>query len=197
MARTREPSGGMRKSGVGFLTAAPVLSEVVGRKLVHPFGAENRLRARRRTRSVFARKAGRRLGGDGLETQSRKLLDAYYAGALDVTMLREEQDRLRRERDNINERMRAVDATLAQWQEVFGTAVRFATMCGTAYRKAPEGARKLYNRALFDRVLVVGGRIAEPVYAEPFPLVFGVGGFEYESLERETRLELATPTLAR
>ena len=132
-----------------------------------------------------------------VETQSRKLLDAYYAGALDVTMLREEQDRLRRERDDINERMRAVDATLAQWQEVFGTAVRFATMCGTAYRKAPDGARKLYNRALFDRLLVIGGRVAEPVYVEPFRLVFGVNGFEYGSLERETRLELATPTLAR
>ena len=48
-------------------------------------------------------------------------------------------------------------------------------MCGTAYRKAPEGARKLYNRALFDRVLVVNGRVAEPVYVEPVRLVFGGG----------------------
>ncbi len=86
---------------------------------------------------------------------------------------------------------------LAQWQEIVGSAVRFATMCGTPYRKAPEGARKLYNRALFGRLLVIGGRIAEPVYVEPFRLVFGIGEFEYASLERETGLEPATSTLGR
>ncbi len=58
-------------------------------------------------------------------------------------------------------------ARVAQWQRVFDTAVRFATMCRTAYRKAPEGARKVYNRALFDPLLIMGGRIAEPVFAEP------------------------------
>ena len=132
-----------------------------------------------------------------VEAQRRKLLDAYYAGAIDVTTLRDEQARLRAEGADVEERLRSVDATLAQWQEVFDIALRFATTCATAYRTAPDPARKLYNRALFDRLLVVDGRITEPVYAEPFGLVFGINGFEQGSLERETRLELATPTLAK
>ena len=132
-----------------------------------------------------------------VEAQRRKLLDAYYAGAIDVTTLRDEQARLRAEGSDVEERLRSVDATLAQWQEVFDIALRFAATCATACRMASDPARKLYNRAVFDRLLVVDGRISEPVYAEPFGLVLGINGFEHGSLERETRLELATPTLAR
>ena len=69
--------------------------------------------------------------------------------------------------------------------------------CGTAYRAANERTRTLYNRAVFETLIVRDGHIVEPHYAAPFGLVFGVDEFEQGSLERETRLELATPTLAR
>ena len=46
------------------------------------------------------------------------------------------------------------------------------------------------------RLLVVDGRVTEPaVYAAPFGLVVGVGGFEYGSLEREKGLEPSTTCL--
>ncbi len=79
-----------------------------------------------------------------------------------------------------------------RWSRIVGCGGCCPT---SSNRKAPEGARKLYNRALFDRLLVIGGRIAEPVYVEPFRLVFGVGEFENGSLERETGLEPATTCL--
>ena len=132
-----------------------------------------------------------------LNAQRHKLLDAYYAGAVDVMMLREEQERLRREIADVESRLRDVDATLAQWQKILDIAMRFARSCGAAYRVANERTRTLYNRAVFETLIVRDGRIAEPHYAEPFGLVFGVDEFEQGSLERETRLELATPTLAR
>ncbi|TMC48147.1 MAG: recombinase family protein [Chloroflexi bacterium] len=130
-----------------------------------------------------------------LNAQRRKLLDAYYAAAIDVAMLREEQDRLRRETADVEERLREVDATLAQWQEILGIALRFAESCGAAYRVAKERTRALYNRAVFERLIVRNGRVAEPHYAAPFDLVFGVGEFEQGSLERETGLEPATSSL--
>jgi hypothetical protein len=132
-----------------------------------------------------------------LNAQRHKLLDAYYAGAVDVVMLREEQNRLRREIADVESRLRDVDATLAQWQDILDIAGRFARSCSAAYRVANERTRTLYNRAVFDTLIVRDGRIAEPRYAEPFGLVFGVDEFEQGSLERETRLELATLTLAR
>ena len=103
-------------------------------------------------------------------------------------MLREEQDRLRRETADVEERLRGVDATLAQWQEILGIAMRFAENCGAAYGVAKERTRALYNRAVFERLIVRDGRVAEPHYAAPFGLVFGVGEFEQGSLERETGL---------
>jgi hypothetical protein len=97
----------------------------------------------------------------------------------------------------VEQRLRDVDATLAQWQEILDIAMRFAQSCGTAYRVANERTRTLYNRAVFETLIVRDGCIAEPHYAAPFGLVFGVDEFEQGSLERETRLELATLTLAR
>jgi uridine kinase len=53
-------------------------------------------------------------------------------GAVDVMMLRDEQERLRREIADVESRLRDVDATLAQWQEILDIAMRFAQSCGTA-----------------------------------------------------------------
>lgn len=115
--------------------------------------------------------------------KNRGLLDAYYAGAVDVMMLRQEQERLRRQIGDVEARLRHVDATLAQWQEILGIALRFAENCGAAYHVANERTRALYNRAVFETLIIRDGRIAEPLYAAPFGIVFGATEFEQGSLE--------------
>jgi hypothetical protein len=60
-----------------------------------------------------------------------------------------------------------------------------------------ERTRTLHKRTVFEQLIVRDGRIAETHYVAPFGTVFGTHEFEQGSLERETRLELATPTLAR
>jgi hypothetical protein len=103
-------------------------------------------------------------------------------GVVDM-MLREEQERLRREIADVECRLRDVDATLAQWREILDIAMRFAQSCGTAYRVANERSRTLCNRAVFETLIVRDGCIAEPRYAAPFGLVLGVDEFEQGSLE--------------
>ena len=61
-----------------------------------------------------------------LEGQRRKLLEAYYAGAIDVAMLREEQDRIGRETRQAEELLKSADAGLAEWQSVLDLAMRLA-----------------------------------------------------------------------
>jgi hypothetical protein len=107
-------------------------------------------------------------------------------------MLRQEQERLRREIADVEERLRDVDATLAEWQEILGIALRFAENCDAAYRVANERTRALYNRAVFETLIVRDGRIAEPRYAAPFGVVFGTTKFEQGSLERETGFSRAS-----
>jgi hypothetical protein len=92
-------------------------------------------------------------------------------------MLREEQERLRREIADVDGRLRDAGATLGQWQEILDIAMRFAQSCGAAYRVANERTRTLYNRAVFETLIVRDGVIAEPEYAPPCGIVFGVDEF--------------------
>ena len=102
-----------------------------------------------------------------LETERRKLLSAYYAGAIDVSLLRTEQERITREVHDIEQRMAAVEATLAEWQEILAIALKFATNCARAYRSANERTRKLYNAAVFDKLLSATARSPRSSTASP------------------------------
>ena len=111
--------------------------------------------------------------------QRRKLLDAYYAGAIDVTTLKTEQARIGSDIRLAEERLAAVDAHLAEWQEILETAMRFATNCATAYARASAQTRRRFNQAVFERIEVRDGKIAAYSYHPPFDLLFSSSEFEY------------------
>lgn len=110
-----------------------------------------------------------------LEEQRRKLMEAYYSGAIDLNLLREEQERLNTECRDVEECLARVDAKLAEWQEILELAVRLATDCGSSYAGAPEKTRRMLNSAFFTRLVVAGGEIRGVEYRAPFDLVFGEG----------------------
>ena len=92
------------------------------------------------------------------EAQRRKLLDAYYAGAIDVTTLKSEQARIGADIQAAKDRLGDLDANLGEWQEILDLAATFATRCGDAYRKASDRTRKQFNAAVFERLDVKDGR---------------------------------------
>jgi DNA invertase Pin-like site-specific DNA recombinase len=116
------------------------------------------------------------------ETERFKLMEAYYANAIDITMLRHEQERISAELRTIESRMSTLNATLDEWQEVMDIALRFATTCARAYQRAGDRSRKLFNSAVLERVLVRDGHIAEAEYKEPFDGLFVEPKFEYEDV---------------
>src|ERR1700680_436862 len=117
-----------------------------------------------------------------VETERRQLLDAYYAGAVDVVTLRTEQERISREARRLQERLASVDASLEEWQEVLGTAIRFASDCAAAYRRADDRIRTQFNAAMFEELLVRAGRVAGGRSRPPFDLLFGMPRFECQCL---------------
>ena len=125
------------------------------------------------------------------DTERRKLLDAYYAGAIDVTTLKAEQARIAADVRSAEERLAAVDAHLAEWQEILETAMRFATNCATAYARASNPTRRRLNQAVFTRIEVRDGKIAAVGYHPPFDLLFSSSEFEYGDLVRSSRLGLS------
>jgi site-specific DNA recombinase len=123
------------------------------------------------------------------ETERRKLLDAYYAGAIDVSVLKNEQARIGTDIRGAEERLAAVDAHLAEWQEILETAMRFATNCAKAYARASTQTRRRFNQAVFTRIDVRDGKIADVGYHPPFDLLFSSSEFEYGDLVELTGFE--------
>ena len=81
-------------------------------------------------------------------------MEAYYANAIDVTMLRREQERIGAELRAVESRQGTLDANLDDWQEVMDLAIRFSTRCATPYRRGSDRTRRLFNTAVLDQVHV-------------------------------------------
>ncbi|MFZ0666138.1 MAG: hypothetical protein WAM97_10310 [Acidimicrobiales bacterium] len=116
------------------------------------------------------------------ETERRKLLDAYYAGAIDVAVLKTEQSRIATDMCGAQERLGAVDAHLAEWQEILETAMRLATNCAKAYGRASAPTSRRFNQAVFKRIEVRDGKIVAYTCHEPFDVLFSTPEFEYRDL---------------
>ncbi len=113
------------------------------------------------------------------DAERRKLLDAYYAGAIDVAVLKAEQARIGADVRAAEERLAAVDAHLGEWQEILETAMRFATNCAKAYARAPARTRRRFNQAVFRRIEIRDGKIADYSFNEPFDVLFRMPEFEW------------------
>jgi len=127
-----------------------------------------------------------------LDAERFKLMEAYYANAIDVTMLRREQERIGAELHAVESRQAVIESSLDNWQEVMNLALRFSTSCARAYRRASDRTRKLFNAAVLDQVHVRDGHLVEAGYKEPFDLLFSVPKFEYGDLVGGRGLEPPT-----
>ena len=129
------------------------------------------------------------------ESERRKLLDAYYAGAIDVTTLKAEQARIGADIQAAKDRLADLDANLGEWQEILELAATFATRCADAYAKASDRTRKQFNAAVFERLDVKDGRLCHEQYRPPFDDIFSVPEFEYETRVEVMGFEPTASTL--
>ena len=129
------------------------------------------------------------------ETERRKLLDAYYGGAIDVAVLKTEQARIGADIRAAEERLALTDAHLAEWQEILEIALRFATNCAKAYARASTQTRRRFNHAVFQRIEVRDGKIVGYTCHEPFDTLFSTSEFEYGDFVEVSGLEPPTSTL--
>ena len=66
----------------------------------------------------------------GLEGERRKLLAAYYADAIDLHLLRQEQTRISQRTTALEARRRSLTANLNGWQVGLPPAGRTPWLCG-------------------------------------------------------------------
>ena len=101
----------------------------------------------RNVRSLTARRTN-------LEDERRRLLQAHYAGAVPLELLKEEQDRLGRELAGIQRQLDAYQADAKLVRAHVEQALDLLEDCYRLYMAAPDHLRKQLNQVFFERVLV-------------------------------------------
>ena len=89
-----------------------------------------------------------------LEDERRRLLQAHYAGAVPLELLKEEQERLGRELAGIQRQLDAYQADAKLVRAHVEQALDLLEDCYRLYMAAPDHLRKQLNQVFFEQVLV-------------------------------------------
>ncbi len=102
-----------------------------------------------------------------LEGERQKLLDAHYADAIPLDLLKTEQDRITTEIASAEGRLAAVASNFKVAKTNLERALTRVGDCAAAYAEAGPALRRQFNLAFFRRLLVddddgISGELAEP-----------------------------------
>ncbi len=129
--------------------------------------AENRAAAERATRELTTRQKR-------LLDERAKLLQAHYAGAVPLDLMKAEQDRIAAQLAEIDSRLEASRADLEVVEKNLRTALSYASNCYAAYLAANPQTRRLFNQAFFEKVYIEQDYVRADL-AEPFKTLLGGG----------------------
>ncbi len=90
-----------------------------------------------------------------LSAQRQKLLDAHYAGAIPLDLLKSEQDRIAVQLTHIEAQLASLDANFEQARSVLADTLDLTRDCHTAYLEANDNTRRLFNQALWPRSIAM------------------------------------------
>ena len=89
-----------------------------------------------------------------LGAQRQKLLDAHYAGAIPLDLLKAEQDRIAGQLTRIEDQLASFDANFEQARAVLADTLDLTRDCHTAYLEAGDSTRRLFNQAFFSKIYI-------------------------------------------
>ena len=112
-----------------------------------------------------------KLQEDKLERQQRKLLQAHYADAIPLHLLKEEQDRINRSLKTIADQIKVLQSEYIDIVKHLDGAFELLEDCGRMYDLAGDYERRCFNQAIFSKIKVHEDLSLEPEYAEPFDML--------------------------
>ena len=95
-----------------------------------------------------------RLEKDKLLRKQKKLLEAHYADAIPLDLLKEEQATLERAIADIDTRFTALEQNHAEVKQNLDMVLELATNAKKLYKTAPEHIKRMLNQVFFEKVLV-------------------------------------------
>ena len=103
-----------------------------------------------------------------MEREQRKLLQAHYADAVPLNLLKEEQGRIVAALKGITSQMAAYQAECTTTAQNLNDALTLLDNCGRVYKLADDFQRRCFNQAIFSRILVHDDLTLDTEYLEPF-----------------------------
>lgn len=89
-----------------------------------------------------------------LTAQRQKLLDAHYAGAIPLDLLKTEQDRIASRLGHVEHQLTAAESGFEQACSLLDDTLDLTRDCHAAYLEANEPTRRLFNQAFFDKIYI-------------------------------------------
>lgn len=89
-----------------------------------------------------------------LTAQRQKLLDAHYAGAIPLDLLKTEQDRIAGQLTRIQEQLAQAEANYEQARAMLADTLDLTRDCHAAYLEANDSTRRLFNQAFFAKIYI-------------------------------------------
>lgn len=118
-----------------------------------------------------------------LNNERLKLLQLQYGDAVPLDLFKAEQERIGREMADAQRIIQERQAEYVSIEQNLGKALRIASDCGRLYATAPPMVKRLFNQAIFEKLLVEGGRVVKAELAEPFAKL--VEAAEFRRLARQ------------
>ena len=108
-----------------------------------------------------------------LRGERKKLLDAHYADAIPLDLLKTEQTRIGRDIANAEARLAALEGDFDSAKTNLTKALALARDCHAAYLSAPGKLRRQFNQAFFERLLIDDTYTVTGQLAQPFETLLG------------------------
>lgn len=115
-----------------------------------------------------------------------KLLQAHYADAVPLDLLRSEQERIARQLASVEQRLEAATASVADVTATLDQALRLLSRCNEANQKATDAERRLLNLGLSSDIWVTDDT-ATVSLASPFRELMAL------PIAGEARVQRVTP----
>ena len=125
-------------------------------------------RQMRRTTESLARDLN--VEKERLTSEQMRLLQAHYAGAIPIDLLKSEQDRIARQLAAIEVRLSAASIEFDRLESALRSSLDLAVAAHSTYLRAAPRERRLLNQAFFTRILVDEETI-DVELAEPFKTI--------------------------
>lgn len=129
---------------------------------------------------------------NSLHNERQKLLQAFYANAIPLDLLKQEQNRISDEMTKLEIKQEQAVIHINQIEQVVDMAINMASNCFDAYQKASPNTKRLLNRTFFEKICLKDDNLSGFEYDELFELLLGPKGSDKKRLVPPAGIEPAT-----